>query len=122
MCSTSSARKAEITNRPCTIEPILTPCVTGDSSIQANMLIVRRHSKADSRLSDSGIHRDSGHYLLPTTTPTYPIPRRCITQAYILESYSNLGPLRHPASNAHETRTRGVSVYDCGLAPARKPR
>ena len=39
-----------------------------------------------------------------------------------MESYSNLVPLRYPASVAHKTRTRGVSVYDCSLAAARKPR
>ena len=43
-------------------------------------------------------------------------------RTYVVESYSNLVPLRYPASVAHKTRTRGVSAYDCGFAIARKPR
>ena len=39
-----------------------------------------------------------------------------------MESYSNLVPQRYPASVAHKTRTRGVSVYGFSLAVARKPR
>ena len=39
-----------------------------------------------------------------------------------MESYSNLVPLRYPASVAHKTRTRGVSGFDYSLAAARKPR
>ena len=51
-----------------------------------------------------------------------PPRKRCIKRAYIVESYSNLEPLRYPASVTHKTRTRGVSVYGCGLAITRKPR
>ena len=43
-------------------------------------------------------------------------------RTYVVESYSNLVPLRYPASVAHKTRTRGVSVYGFGLVAARKPR
>ena len=58
----------------------------------------------------------------PATIPTYSALPGLHHGTYVVESYSYLVPLRYPASVAHSTRTRGVSVFDCSLAAARKSR